>query len=115
MGVKEYECTVISNKNVATFIKEFKGAASGRERTWTLSPVHTPKSKIPAFTMDYDKDIDKSLIGDEYLPAWQKFGLFPLKCVNPEPTVRAYSMAQLSGRRRRVHVDCTYRHTSFQG
>ena len=43
--------------------------------------------------MDYDKDIDKSLIGDEYLPAWQKFGLFPLKCVNTEPTVRAYSMA----------------------
>ena len=39
------------------------------------------------------KDIDKSLIGDEYMPAWQKFGLFPLKCVNPEPTIRAYSMA----------------------
>lgn len=49
--------------------------------------------KIPAFTMDYDKDIDKSLIGDEYLPSWEKFGLFPLKCVNPEPTIRAYSMA----------------------
>ena len=43
--------------------------------------------------MDYDKDIDKSLIGEEYLPAWKKFGLFPLKCVNTEPTVRAYSMA----------------------
>ena len=43
--------------------------------------------------MDYDKDIDKSLIGDEYLPAWQKFGLFGLKCRNDEETVRAYSMA----------------------
>ena len=30
--------------------------------------------KIPKYSMDYDKDIDKSLIGDEYLPAWQKFG-----------------------------------------
>jgi Na+-transporting NADH:ubiquinone oxidoreductase subunit F len=43
--------------------------------------------------MDYDKDIDKSLIGDEYLPAWEKFGLFTLKCQNDEPTIRAYSMA----------------------
>ena len=71
LGVKEWECEVISNKNVATFIKE----------------------KIPAYSMDYDKDIDKSLIGDEYLPAWQKFGLFGLKCKNDEPTIRAYSMA----------------------
>ena len=43
--------------------------------------------------MTYDDDIDKSLIGDEYLPAWQKFGLFDLKCRNTEATVRAYSMA----------------------
>ena len=43
--------------------------------------------------MTYDADIDKTLIGDEYLPAWQKFGLFDLKCRNTEPTVRAYSMA----------------------
>jgi Na+-transporting NADH:ubiquinone oxidoreductase subunit F len=43
--------------------------------------------------MDYDKDIDKSLIGDEYLPAWEKFGLLGLKCRNDEPTIRAYSMA----------------------
>ena len=49
--------------------------------------------KIPTFSMDYDKDIDKSLIGDEYLPAWEKFGLLGLKCRNDEPTIRAYSMA----------------------
>ena len=50
--------------------------------------------KIPKFDcIDYDKDFDKSLIGDEYLPAWEKFGLFPLKCKNPEDTIRAYSMA----------------------
>ena len=50
--------------------------------------------KIPKFDcIDYDKDIDKSLIGDEYLPSWEKFGLFPLKCKNPEDTIRAYSMA----------------------
>ena len=49
--------------------------------------------KIPTFSIDYDKDIDKASIGAEYLPAWEKFGLFNLKCVNKETTVRAYSMA----------------------
>ena len=92
LGVKEYECTVISNKNVATFIKEFKVQLPAGAHMDFL-PGSYAQIKIPAFTMDYDKDIDKGLIGDEYLPAWQKFGLFPLKCVNPEPTVRAYSMA----------------------
>ena len=92
LGVKEYECTVISNKNVATFIKEFKVQLPAGAHMDFL-PGSYAQIKIPAFTMDYDKDIDKSLIGDEYLPAWQKFGLFPLKCVNTEPTVRAYSMA----------------------
>jgi len=92
LGVKEYECTVISNKNVATFIKEFKVQLPAGAHMDFL-PGSYAQIKIPTFTMDYDKDIDKSLIGEEYLPAWQKFGLFPLRCVNTEPTVRAYSMA----------------------
>ena len=92
MGVKEYECTVISNKNVATFIKEFKVQLPEGAHMDFL-PGSYAQIKIPAFSMSYDKDIDKELIGEEYLPAWQKFGLFPLKCVNPEPTIRAYSMA----------------------
>ncbi|WP_308778242.1 NADH:ubiquinone reductase (Na(+)-transporting) subunit F [uncultured Bacteroides sp.] len=92
MGVREYECTVISNKNVATFIKEFK-VQLPKGAHMDFIPGSYAQIKIPAFTMDYDKDIDKSLIGDEYLPAWKKFGLFSLKCVNPEPTIRAYSMA----------------------
>ena len=92
LGVKEYECTVISNKNVATFIKEFKVQLPAGAHMDFL-PGSYAQIKIPAFKMDYDKDIDKSLIGEEYLPSWKKFGLFPLKCVNPEPTVRAYSMA----------------------
>ena len=41
----------------------------------------------------YDKDFDKDLIGEEYIGAWKKFNIFSLKAHNPEPTVRAYSMA----------------------
>ena len=93
MGVKEWECTVIGNKNVATFIKEYKVALPPGEHM-DFEPGSYAQIKIPAFDcIDYDKDFDKSLIGDTYLPAWEKFGLFPLKCVNPEPTIRAYSMA----------------------
>ncbi len=92
MGVKEWECTVIGNRNVATFIKEYKVALPPGEHM-DFEPGSYAQIKIPAFNIDYDKDFDKSLIGDLYLPAWKNFGLFDLKCVNTEPTIRAYSMA----------------------
>nr|WP_289822835.1 NADH:ubiquinone reductase (Na(+)-transporting) subunit F [Muribaculum intestinale] len=92
LDVKEWECEVISNKNVATFIKEFIVALPPGEHMNFL-PGSYAQIKIPTYEMDYDKDIDKSLIGEEYLPAWEKFGLFGLKCCNTSATVRAYSMA----------------------
>lgn len=92
LDIKEYECTVVSNNNVATFIKEFIVALPPGEHM-NFIPGSYAQIKIPPFTIDYDKDIDKSSIGSEYLPAWEKFGLFNLRCVNPETTVRAYSMA----------------------
>ena len=92
LSVKEWECTVISNRNVATFIKEFIVQLPEGEHM-DFIPGSYAQIKIPAYSMDYDKDIDKSLIGDEYLPAWERFGLFGLKCHNDTPTIRAYSMA----------------------
>lgn len=92
LDIKEYECTVVSNKNVATFIKEFIVELPKGEHM-NFIPGSYAQIKIPPFSIDYDKDIDKASIGPEYLPAWEKFGLFSLKCVNPETTVRAYSMA----------------------
>ena len=93
LGVKEWECTVIGNKNVATFIKEYKVALPKGEHM-DFEPGSYAQIRIPKFDcIDYNKDFDKSLIGDTYLPAWEKFGLFDLKCTNPEDTIRAYSMA----------------------
>ncbi len=92
LDIKEWECEVISNRNVATFIKEFIVALPPGEHM-NFIPGSYAQIKIPPYSMDYDKDIDKSLIGEEYLPAWEKFGLFTLKCHNNETTVRAYSMA----------------------
>ena len=92
LGVKEWECEVISNKNVATFIKEFIVQLPPGEHMDFL-PGSYAQIKIPKYEMDYNVDIDKSLIGETYLPAWEKFGLFGLKVKNTEPTIRAYSMA----------------------
>ena len=91
LNVKEYECTVVSNRNVATFIKEFKVQLSAGEHM-DFVPGSYAQIKIPTFRIPYSS-FDKSLIGDEYLPAWEKFKMFDLVCVNTEPTVRAYSMA----------------------
>lgn len=92
LGVKEYECTVVSNKNVATFIKEFI-VALPEGAHMDFVPGSYAQIRIPEYDMDYNKDIDKDSIGAEYLPSWEKFGLFDLKCRNTEPTIRAYSMA----------------------
>ena len=91
LGVKEYECTVISNRNVATFIKEFKVQLPEGAHMDFL-PGSYAQIKIPAFRINY-ADYDRELIGEEYLPSWEKFKMFDLKCVNTEPTIRAYSMA----------------------
>ena len=92
LDVKEWECTVISNRNVATFMKEFIVALPPGEHM-DFEPGSYAQIKIPAFDMTYRDNIDPSLIGEQYLPAWDKFGLWDLKCKNPAPTVRAYSMA----------------------
>lgn len=92
LDVKEWECEVISNKNVATFIKEFIVQLPAGEHM-NFIPGSYSQIKIPKYSIDYDKDIDKNLIGEEYLPAWKNFGLFTLKAKNDEETVRAYSMA----------------------
>lgn len=92
LDVKEWECEVISNRNVATFIKEFIVRLPEGEHMNFL-PGSYAQIKIPPYQMDYATDIDRELIGKEYLPAWEKFGLFGLHCKNDDTTIRAYSMA----------------------
>ncbi|ATV52290.1 NADH:ubiquinone reductase (Na(+)-transporting) subunit F [Prevotella intermedia] len=93
LGVKEWECTVISNKNVSSFIKEFKVALPLGEHM-DFVPGSYAQIRIPKYDcIDYDKDFDKELIGKDYLPTWEKFNILSLKASNPEDTVRAYSMA----------------------
>ena len=91
LGVKEWECTVIGNKNVATFIKEFKVQLPPGEHM-DFEPGSYAQIVIPEYDLDYN-DFDRDLIGETYIPAWEKFGLFGLKQKNEVATIRAYSMA----------------------
>lgn len=91
LEVKEYECTVVSNKLVSSFIKEFI-VALPEGAHMDFIPGSYAQIRIPEFEMSYDADIDKESLG-EFLPTWEQYNMFSLKCKNTEPTVRAYSMA----------------------
>ncbi len=88
LGVKKWECTVVSNKNQATFIKEFVVRLPEGE-TLNFRSGGYIQIDVPKIDVDFkDMDIDEQYRGD-----WEKFGMFDLKMKNPEPTFRAYSMA----------------------
>ena len=88
LGVKKWECEVVSNHNVATFIKEFVVKLPEGE-TLDFKSGGYIQIDVPKIDVDF-KDMD---IEEEYREEWEKFGMFDLKMKNPEPTFRAYSMA----------------------
>ena len=88
LSVKKVECEVISNHNVASFIKEFTVRIPEGEHLDFKSGEYI-QIDVPKGTFDY-KDIE---VDEPYKATWERYGFFDLKCVNPEPTVRAYSMA----------------------
>ena len=92
LSVKKLECEVISNDNVATFIKEFTVKLPEGENLEFKSGEYI-QIDIPAYELFF-KDIDVDPI---YRADWERYGFFDLKAVNPEATVRAYSMASYPG------------------
>lgn len=88
LSVKKLECEVISNRNVASFIKEFTVRIPDGEHLDFKSGEYI-QIDVPKGTYDY-KDIQ---VDEPYKQVWERYGFFDLKCENPEDTVRAYSMA----------------------
>ena len=88
LSVRKWECEVISNHNVATFIKEFVVKLPEGEHLHFRSGGYI-QVDVPAVTVDY-KNID---VDEQYREDWEKMGAFDLKMVNTTPTLRAYSMA----------------------
>lgn len=87
-GVKEWECEVVSNHNVASFIKEFTVKLPAGEamnfKSGSYAQINIPK---------YDIKFSDMIIEDRFTAEWDKFKLWPLTCKNEEETIRAYSMA----------------------
>jgi Na+-transporting NADH:ubiquinone oxidoreductase subunit F len=87
-SVKKWECEVVSNRNVATFIKEFVVKLPEGE-TMDFRSGGYVQIEVPPFECSFsDMEID-----DRFRPDWDHFKLWDLKTVNKEPVVRAYSMA----------------------
>jgi len=96
-GIKKWECEVVSNYNVASFIKEFVVRLPEGENLDFEAGGYI-QIDVPAITVDF-KNIDITShpeLGkapDEFKTEWDKFGLWELQMKNDEPLFRAYSMA----------------------
>ncbi len=87
-GVKQWECTVESNPNVATFIKELTLRLPEGE-TVDFRAGGYVQLECPPHLVKYS-EFD---IGEEYRGDWERFGFFKLESEVNETTIRAYSMA----------------------
>ena len=87
-GVKQWECTVESNDNVATFIKELTLKLPEGENVDFRAGGYV-QLECPPHHVKYS-DFD---IGDEYVGDWNHFGFFKHESIVADTTIRAYSMA----------------------
>jgi Na+-transporting NADH:ubiquinone oxidoreductase subunit F len=87
-GIKKWECEVVSNHNVATFIKEFVVKLPEGENLDFKSGGYI-QIDVPQCEVEF-KDME---VEEEYREEWDKFKMWDLKMKNPEPIYRAYSMA----------------------
>jgi len=87
-GAKKWECEVISNDNVATFIKELILKLPDGEDVGFKAGGYV-QMEIPAYSLDY-KTFD---IAKQYHDDWDRFGVWENTATTLEPVIRAYSMA----------------------
>jgi Na+-transporting NADH:ubiquinone oxidoreductase subunit F len=87
-GTRKWECTVRSNENVATFIKELILELPAGEVLDFRAGGYI-QTEAPPYEMAY-KDFD---IAEKYRGDWERFKFFELRSKTEEPTIRAYSMA----------------------
>lgn len=87
-GIKKWECEVISNENVATFIKEFKLRIPEGEEVPFRAGGYI-QIEAPAHHIKY-ADFD---VPEKFREDWDRFGFFKLESIVDEPVTRAYSMA----------------------
>jgi len=89
-GIKKWECEVVSNDNVATYIKELVVKLPEGEFLKFQSGCYI-QIDVPDCEIDFKSDLYK--IDDRFQDDYDKFKIWDLRMKNPEPIFRAYSMA----------------------
>lgn len=96
-GIKKWECEVVSNYNVASFIKEFVVRLPEGEnldfQAGGYIQIDVPKTQVSFKDMDITSHPELGRDPMDFKSEWDKFGLWDLKMKNDEPIFRAYSMA----------------------
>ncbi len=96
-GIKKWECEVVSNYNVATFIKEFVVKLPEGEsldfQSGGYIQIDVPPIEVDYKNFDIRPHPDDPAGPDKFKPDWDKFNLWPLHMKNTEEVFRAYSMA----------------------
>ena len=96
-GIKKWECEVVSNYNVSTFIKEFVVELPDGEildfESGGYIQIDVPKIEVDFSKFDITSHPKMGKKSDVFKDEWDKFNLWSLKMVNKEEQFRAYSMA----------------------
>ncbi|MCL6294203.1 NADH:ubiquinone reductase (Na(+)-transporting) subunit F [Jejuia spongiicola] len=107
-GIKKWEATVVSNYNVATFIKEFvvEIPEDMNYKAGGYIQIEIPNCEIKYSDMDISAHPeDHPGEPDKFKADWEKFGLWPLVMKNDEPVERAYSMASYPAEGRKIMLN----------
>ncbi|MBN2666817.1 MAG: NADH:ubiquinone reductase (Na(+)-transporting) subunit F [Bacteroidales bacterium] len=110
LGIKKWECEVVSNRNVATFIKEFVVKLPEGE-SLEFEPGGYIQIDVPKYEMTY-RDI---LIEDAFKSDWDKYLMWDLKVKNTEETFRAYSMANYPAEKNLIKLNIRIATPPFDG
>jgi len=96
-GIKKWECEVVSNYSVASFIKEFiVKLPEGQSLDFKAGgyiQIDVPEIKVDYKDMDIFPNPNDPVGNDKFKGEWDNFRLWDLKMTNDEPVFRAYSMA----------------------
>ncbi len=108
LGIKEWEAKVVSNYNVATFIKEFivEIPEDMDYKAGGYIQIKIPVCETKFTDMDVSAHpLDHPGEPDKFKADWDKFGLWPLIMKNDEEVVRAYSMASYPAEGRKIMLN----------
>lgn len=108
LGIKEWDAEVVSNFNVATFIKEFivEIPEDMDYKAGGYIQIKIPVCETKFTEMDISAHpLDHPGEPDKFKSDWDKFGLWPLVMKNDEEVVRAYSMASYPAEGRRIMLN----------